>query len=326
MKFYSTLEVVFAESLAANPTDFTQNGRFFYDSVLGVAKMRMGGSWKTLATTDTAIVNPMTTAGDTIYGAALGVSTRLAGGATQGAWYCYDLANTKPEWTRTAVFKDAATNVATAEGWQFARKSSGTAAAGFGGRINLSIQNALGTQRDAAYIQWALTTATNAAEASELSLWTRTAGAAATKNLIVAGTGKVTFGSDTANVKHACNGGLAVGGENPVGSESPLISGSSRFDLNAGSSHTIGTGDLLGFLFITNVDDKSFAIYTLNGTAHNTTELSDIGASYNNADSTSVNRIFWDGSSYVLKNAAAGGKAYILFYVSMSSGSAQLLA
>lgn len=198
-------------------SDYAQGvvGRTWARTDTNVLKVDIGGSIKTLATTDVAFANPMTTLGDMVYGGASGAATRLAPPTTDGAWLVYDLANTKPAWGRTTVYEDSDTSVATTTAWSFARKTSGTAAAGFGGRIELSVENASGNLPAAAYLQWKLTTATNGGEASALSFWTRTGGGALTENLSISGTGIVQLGKSVTDnytgVQHVISGGLWAG-------------------------------------------------------------------------------------------------------------------
>lgn len=70
------------EKLASNPTALT--ARIYYNTADGVLKFYDGADWLTVADTTTAIINPMISTGDMVYGGASGAATRLATGATAG--------------------------------------------------------------------------------------------------------------------------------------------------------------------------------------------------------------------------------------------------
>ncbi len=79
MNVYGQLVAAQIENLTADPAG-VPTARVYYNTTSGVAKI-YAGSWKTLATTDVALSNPMTTFGDMIYGAIGGAATRLAPGS-----------------------------------------------------------------------------------------------------------------------------------------------------------------------------------------------------------------------------------------------------
>lgn len=57
-------------------------GDAFYDTTANVIKYYDGGTWRTVTNTTTALSNPMSTVGDTVYGGASGAPTRLPGNTT----------------------------------------------------------------------------------------------------------------------------------------------------------------------------------------------------------------------------------------------------
>lgn len=92
------------------------------------------------------------------------------------------------------------------------RLTSGTAGAGFTGRLGLYIENAAGTDAVGAAIDWVGTTVTAGSEQTDINFCTRTAGAAINKNFIMDGIGNLKLNNIGGGlyVKEGTNGRMGV--------------------------------------------------------------------------------------------------------------------
>jgi hypothetical protein len=89
----STLSATIGRGTTGARPAASEAGRLYYDSTAQIWYRDNGSSWDSC--TPSALTNPMTTEGDSIYGGAAGVPTRLAIGATRKV---YKSNGTDPGW------------------------------------------------------------------------------------------------------------------------------------------------------------------------------------------------------------------------------------